>query len=515
MVAGAGMILATAWLLMALAQFRVAHWLSDSAAHALALSATGETPYRWRIDRPRAIVAGRVFGSSDDWFSDDSLVVRSNGKPFEIGMPLPHAVDLRRFARLRMDTDSDVPIEVGVVVRSRLDLPQSSSAMTTVPSGRRNTEITLSSMRWSASAQAPNRAAMLRLRVQLPHGQRFHLYAVALERIDGFQRLALAKAPQIVDANMQTHDGSIAVYRISQHADAATLQAIGNRVDVHSAILTLLPQASRVEQQLLLRDRLLDAVPAAIAIPQDAVAATFALARAQSDSAPSISSHWPWRWIALGAYTALLVAARFRPPSRVRVRAALEVILALLGPIWLIAGDQFTGTGDAWQQVLIGVSVVYAISLFRPHAWHWNGSAKAWLLAAAVVIAAASLGIVMHRPGTVLRTIDAAHIVRYLAWAGLQQYLVCAICTERWRMATNNSAIAVYLGALGFALMHTPNATLMLATFCGGLCWCALYLRERALLPLAASHATSALLLVALLPPDILRSAEVSARFFS
>ena len=48
----------------------------------------------------------------------------------------------------------------------------------------------------------------------------------------------------------------------------------------------------------------------------------------------------------------------------------------------------------------------------------------------------------------------------------------------------------------------------------GGMCWCALYLRERALLPLAVSHAASALLLLALLPRSILASAEVSARFF-
>ncbi|HTI96190.1 MAG TPA: hypothetical protein VL425_06725, partial [Rudaea sp.] len=59
-----------------------------------------------------------------------------------------------------------------------------------------------------------------------------------------------------------------------------------------------------------------------------------------------------------------------------------------------------------------------------------------------------------------------------------------------------------------------PNSSLMLATFFGGLCWCALYLRERALLPLAFSHAASALVLIALLPPDWLYSAEVSARFF-
>jgi len=79
---------------------------------------------------------------------------------------------------------------------------------------------------------------------------------------------------------------------------------------------------------------------------------------------------------------------------------------------------------------------------------------------------------------------------------------------------TGDAWAAVYLSALGFALLHTPNPTLMLATFIGGLCWCSIWLRYRALLPLALSHAISALLLSSLLPADILHSAEVSARFF-
>ena len=81
-------------------------------------------------------------------------------------------------------------------------------------------------------------------------------------------------------------------------------------------------------------------------------------------------------------------------------------------------------------------------------------------------------------------------------------------------MVTGSTCAAVYLGALGFALLHTPNAALMLATFIGGLCWCAIYLRHRALLSLAFSHAASAIVLSSLLPVDILHSAEVSVRFF-
>ena len=104
--------------------------------------------------------------------------------------------------------------------------------------------------------------------------------------------------------------------------------------------------------------------------------------------------------------------------------------------------------------------------------------------------------------------------MRYLAWALIQQYLICVVVTARWRQAGLPPFVAIWLGATTFALMHTPNASLMLATFFGGLCWCALYLRERALLPLAFSHAASALVLITLLPSSWLYSAEVSARFF-
>jgi len=92
--------------------------------------------------------------------------------------------------------------------------------------------------------------------------------------------------------------------------------------------------------------------------------------------------------------------------------------------------------------------------------------------------------------------------------------VLCVVCTERWLIVTGNSMLAVYFGALSFGVLHWPNAHLMLATFAGGLCWCSLYLRERALLPLAVSHTLSALVLLALLPPELLLNADVGVRFF-
>ncbi|HET8940989.1 MAG TPA: CPBP family intramembrane glutamic endopeptidase, partial [Rudaea sp.] len=427
-------------------------------------------------------------------------------------------IDLQRFPRLRIDATSQVPVAIGVVVRTHLDSGQLASASATLVPGHRNIEIDLSRVRWAdnrASLPAPQRAAMLRLRVQLARGQLVHVHAVTLDRIRGFQPILLANSPRLLDIGSAPDAGMLPVYRVPQAADEPALQAIGKQVDVHAGMVMDLPQNGRVEQQLQQRDRILEAVPAAILVPQRAFSSTIAQARVQVDSANATKTRHPWKWIALGLYALLLGASLLWPCTRTRLRALIEVILVLLGPLWLIAGENFTGTNDPWQYLLIGASMIYALSLYRPGIWNWNGSANAWILAAAIVVAAAVVGVVMHRSDSGFRAISTAHVVRYVAWALVQQYLVCAICTQRWRIVSGSSMIAVYLGALGFALLHTPNATLMLATFCAGACWCALYLRERALLPLAVSHAASALLLMTLLPPEILRSAEVSARFFS
>ncbi|HET8941425.1 MAG TPA: hypothetical protein VFN13_05505, partial [Rudaea sp.] len=73
------MVLATLWLLDAIAQHRVTAWLSTSASRALVLAATSETPYRWKLRSGEDIVAGRVFGAVDISFSDAGLSIRSNG----------------------------------------------------------------------------------------------------------------------------------------------------------------------------------------------------------------------------------------------------------------------------------------------------------------------------------------------------------------------------------------------------------------------------------------------------
>ena len=198
------------------------------------------------------------------------------------------------------------------------------------------------------------------------------------------------------------------------------------------------------------------------------------------------------------------------------MRALLEIALTLAAPMWLVVSGRIDGNAlHSPQTVLIGLSLIYAISLTLHPSWGLNGSAPAWLAAVSVVMFAIVVGIAAHVSDSHTAGLPVpSRFTLYLGWALLQQFLICAICTERWRLVTGSAPAAIYLGALCFALLHTPNATLMLATFAGGLAWCAIWLRYRTLLPIAFSHAASALALSALLPADVLHSAEVSVRFF-
>ena len=514
-VAFAGLIAASALLLHAFAQYEFTAHLRAQAAHALALAARGDTPYRWRFHDAEDVVAGRVFGARDFEFRDDALRARSGGEPFEIGLPLPRRVDLSLFPHLQIAARVEAPAQLDIVVRDTLDSPELVLAGGVLAPGTSPVSIDLSRSGWMLGDRpvaAPAAAAMLRLRVHLPSEARLELSAAVLLRSAG-PRLDLSKEPQAVDAGTRAAAERTPVYRVPFRADAqlADIVALARRGESRAPTLVLLPQRGRVEQQVALRNAVFAELPGAILVPDAALDATFAEARAEYAGEPAPQ---PPRWLALAAYACVLLWARLRPPASARVRAALEGVLTLIGPLWLIVIDGFTGKPDAAQAWLIAMSVAYAVSLSFPRRWNWNGSARTWVFAAGIAGVALLLGLALHDSTAPARAVSPGHSARYIAWAFLQQYLICAVCTERWRIATGSSAIAAYLGAIGFALLHTPNAALMIATFAAGLCWCALYLRDRALLPLALSHAASALLLLALLPRSLLASAEVSARFF-
>lgn len=516
----AALIAITAWGLYRFAQHEFDVHLRNQAAKALALAATGGTPYQWRFATPDDVIAGHPFGTEDFEFNSGALRWRSSG-PVEVGIVLARTVNLRSFPQLRVELEAAAAGELRIVVREKLDGQEFISAPVPFAAGHLTANLDLSVLDWFAdgASQAvapPRNAAMLRVRIAPAQAGELTLHSASLRRGAGYVPLDLGAQPEIVQPGQAPARGHIAIFRLpfDRYLEKVDIAAIATNLDAAAQPLILLPQHGRVEQQIGLRNAVYAALPAAILIPESGYAESFAEARALVASgfgeAPVRS-----QWAPVVVLAILLLLARIRSPRDPRWRALFEIALTMAAPAWLILGDHFDGTLRASHYVLIALTVAYAISLSLPRVWHWNGDARAWGYATLVAAVALAIGLALHGAGGhAIATPGLRQVLRYFGWALLQQYLICAIYAERWNIVTGNRYVAVYLGALGFALMHAPNAALMLATFAGGLCWCAIYLRYRALLPLALSHTASALSLVALLPPDILRSAEVSVRFF-
>ncbi|HSE12970.1 MAG TPA: CPBP family intramembrane glutamic endopeptidase [Rudaea sp.] len=516
----AALIVFTGWGLYRFAQHEFDVHLRNQAAKALALAATGGTPYQWRFATADNLIAGHPFGTQDFHFSAGALQWRSSG-PVEVGIVLARSVDLRGFPQLQLDLDAAVAGELRVVVREKLGEQEFISAPLAFGAGHLSANLDLRDLGWFADGASqvtvpPRNAAMLRVRFVPARAGAITLHSASLRRAADYSPLDLNAQPDIVQPGQAPARGHTAVFRLpfdprAENVDIATIAA---QFDGSTQPLILLPQRGRIEQQIELRNAVYAALPAAILIPESDFAGSFAEARALVAAGfgePPVRS----QWAPVVALALLLIVARFRSPRAPRWRALFEIALTMAAPVWLILGGHFDGTLHASHYALIALTVAYAISLSLPRVWHWNGDARAWAYAALVATAALAIGLILHGAGGhAIATPGVRQILRYFGWALLQQYLICAIYAERWNIVTGNRYAAVYLGALGFALMHSPNAALMLATFAGGLCWCAIYLRWRALLPLALSHAASALSLVMLLPPDILRSAEVSVRYF-
>jgi hypothetical protein len=514
------LIVVTAYGLDLLAHRAFNAHLRDQAARSLALASTGGTPYRWRFASPEDIVAGHPFGSEDFEFSEGSLRWRGSG-PVEVGIVLARALSLSAFPRLHLDASVAAAGELRIVVREKLGEQEFVSAPVPLSAGRYVGLLDIGDLAWfvdgAGQATAPPReAAMLRVRFVLTRPGEVTLHSAALRRGAGYSPLNLGAEPMIVEPGHEVPPGAIGVSRLPFDASLqkVDIAAIAANTGASAQPLVLLPQRGRVEQQIALRNAVYAALPAAILVPESAYAESFADARALAASgfgeAPVRS-----QWAPVAVLALLLLIAKFRSPRGPRRRALFEIALTMAAPLWLILGDHFDGTLHASHYALIGLTVAYAISLSLPRVWHWNGDRRAWTYAALVVALALAIGLILHRPD--MHATPAPGLrqaLRYFCWALLQQYLICAIYAERWNIVTGNGYVAAWLGALGFALMHAPNGALMLATFAGGLCWCAIYLRYRALLPLALSHTACALSLVVLLPADILRSAEVSVRFF-
>lgn len=464
------MALALSFLLPRLAAGIVRAAIESGSAGDRAAYAAGGSPWQWHFREARDVVAGRAFGGATLATDDDGLILRgTDGSAAEVGFPLARTADLRRMDSLRLDVATSGPVRMGLSVREALDEPMRHADVGEWPAGALDRAVPLSRLAWrddtGRAVPAPTRAAMLRLAVTQPAGQTFVLRDASLSP---------STEPVLPPSGA-------------------------------------LPRGLAAEALLAWRDNLRAAEPLVVFGERAAKAAP---------------ARWPW--LAVGAYAAMLVGAlvRFRrraddrnaapspaAPRYGRIADVTRALLVVAGPLAFIAGLGLDNRPAVSAILLFVLGVAYAGYLAARGAlpgWRWlKWSHAGWpflaVLAAAVLVA--SFG---HR----LAWPPASRALIYLGWACFQQWLVLAVAGALLDRALPRPW-AVVATALVFALLHTPNGLLMQLCFLAELGWAWWFFRHRALLPIAAAHAASALIVQAGLAGGLLRSLEVSARFLN
>jgi hypothetical protein len=493
--AAAGFALLVALLLYGLRMLAariVAAHLYDAADRQLALIEHGRPLWDWPLQQTHDLVAGRAFGAADVQGANDGLRITSlDGTPFEIGLPVRGMLDPEHWPLLSLQGMADAPFRLGVAWQPRLNQPGCFAWLPAPIAGNAlQVAFDLRRLHWQAThggdCAAPKRIEVLRLKLALPAHASLRLDEVALRR-------DVSEAPRPIPAQpalQLSPEPSIAVLQLAE----ATLPA---------APWIALPAGASAETQLALRELVWQQRPGALILPHGDTPIAM--------NAPGDRDWLPWLG-AIGYLLALIVLA-LRPP-RPPGRLWLELVACLVGPLWLIVGLQLGLRLTVPSLLVFAGAILFAVQAERHRhsvKWHWFGNWRAWLMPFALLPLALLL---VARFGSQPATPTLGHVLTYLSWALLQQWLMLAVVMRRLEGNQVPAALAVLFTALVFALMHTPNGALMQLCLLAELWWAWCFRRSRALLPVAMAHATCALLVEAGLVGGLLRSLEVSGRFF-
>jgi len=486
------------WCLAALSGWVTRGQLLHEASNQVALLREQAPLWQWTLRRPSDLVAGRVFGTATLVASPLGLEITSRGgTPFELGLPLANPVDLAHWPLLRLDLRSDHGGSLGLIYQSQPSAaPCSADHAAAIPTGAAQAVIDLRTLAWrSGAGQAcPPPAVvayMLRLRVTLPAGSALTVRNAALTSA---QPLSLPGAFDRQAADIRLTGSEATGIWIPPSKTPANPQAP----------LVRLPKGASAENMLLLRDRVRQHWPAAIILPFD------------QPLPNGLATRMPI-WLDAGVCGIYLVwlgwlAARQRPGM---IRPWTEVAAIAAGPLWLIAGLRWGP-----EPSLPGITAFLAALVYggqsewrrRPVEWGWWGRRVSdWLYPLVPLPVAAALTLA---DGHHLIHLDGRHVLAYLGWALLQQWAMLALVMGRLERTGLSRAAVILVTATLFALLHTPNGALMQLCLLAELWWAWSFMRSPRLLPIALAHAASALLMESGLTGHLLRSLEVSARFF-
>lgn len=472
--------------------------LLHQAGERVAALRDGQALWQWPLRKASDLVAGRVFGVADLATTADGLSITSrDGTPFEIGLPLATPVDLAHWPLLRVTSQAEREGVLGVMYqptdKSPPCLVEHAAAL---PANASTISVDLAGLSWRHTDGTPCPppgvvSYLLRLRLILPAGASVLMHAVKLT----------STSPAALPASI---DGQIADVRLlGSDAPAQWHPAAEQHARLRSPVVRL-PEDASSETMLLFRDRVRQFWPAAIILPSGQAL----------PGAPT--THMP-AWLdagVCGIYLVWLIALAIRQRPGV-IRPWTEVAAIAFGPLWLIAGLRWGPLPSAPGIVAFLAALVYGGQSEwrrRPVEWSWWSRRWAdWVYPMVPLPVAAALTLA---DGHRLVHLETGHILAYLAWALVQQWAMLALVMGRLeRTGLPRPAILLVTAGL-FGLLHTPNGALMQLCLLAELWWAWSFMRAPRLLPIALAHAASALLLEAGLTGHLLRSLEVSARFF-
>ena len=462
-----------------------AHLLHHSD-HLLATLQSGEPPWHWEPRVPDDLIAGRAFGAADLAAGRNGLRITSrDGSPYQIGLRLAQPIDLAHWPRLVIRGHAGAPGMLGLI-RQTEDQPACLAPdAVPIPAGNVALILDLRTLAWQSPCGPPGVTDMLRLQPRMPAGASLRLDRIAL-------RSPVAPLHSPLPAMAAPTEPS----QVQRWA--------ANHRDLPATPVLRLPSSASAETLLALRDQLRRHWPAALFVVDG-----HRLRPASGQSAAPAA----FAWACSALYLAGLLWLGLRPRQG-RAAGWTELVALLLGPLWLVAGLQWGSAHPQPAALAFAAALLYAAQAewrAQPQGWRWLGPWRAtwpalWPLPLGLALVAL-LGHDWHLPRLGAAT-------TYLLWAALQQWLMLAVVMRRLERWVAAPGVAVLLTAVAFALMHTPNGALMQLCLLAECWWAWCFLRTRALLPIAMAHAACALLVQAGLVGTVLRSMEVSARFF-
>lgn len=466
--------------------------LLGTAQQALARVQAHQPLWLWRLREPHDLIASRAFGKAKIGKQNGALeVISVDGTPFELGLPVAWALDLRHWPVLQVKLSSSAAGVLGLVWQGDHTPACVATAAGSFTSSTRALRLDLRRLAWASNEPSScaelGIATMLRLRVQIPAKATLHLFSARL----------LADEPVAVLPNAQ----------VDLHAVTATQDIQRLAADSANWAMPLfrLPPHIRAETMLALRDELRARWPAALIIPADTT----------MQAAPAAPFRCPFWWVACAIYWLILAWLVWHPLGGAWC-PWVEIAGCLLGPLWLIAGLHWGLRPTALGSLAFVGGLVYALLIERRHLsclWHWPLQRGGWLWP---LIALPVTLLLILSAGHPFYALKPVHMFTYAAWAWLQQWLMLRVLLPRFEQILGGRSLwAIMPTALVFALLHTPNGVLMQLCFIGELWWAWCFLQSRSVLPVTLAHASCALLIEsALTGGALLRSLEVSARFF-